>query len=78
MASLATLAIGFLARPIGGLFFGVLGDRMGRKWILMITIALMGGSGTLIGVLPTADAIGIWAPVLLVLLRVLQGFGAGA
>ena len=78
VASLATLAIGFLARPIGGLFFGTLGDRLGRKWVLMITIALMGGASTLIGVLPTADAIGVWAPILLILLRVCQGFGAGA
>ena len=78
VASLATLAIGFLARPIGGLFFGTLGDRLGRKWVLMITIALMGGASTLIGVLPTADAIGVWAPILLILLRICQGFGAGA
>ncbi|HEY5788424.1 MAG TPA: MFS transporter [Microlunatus sp.] len=78
VASLATLAIGFLARPIGGLFFGTLGDKLGRKWVLMITIALMGGSSFLIGVLPTADQIGIWAPLLLVFLRICQGFGAGA
>ncbi len=78
VASLGTLAIGFLARPIGGLFFGTLGDKLGRKWVLMITIALMGGSSFLIGVLPTADQIGIWAPILLVVLRLFQGFGAGA
>jgi MFS transporter, MHS family, metabolite:H+ symporter len=78
VASFATLAIGFLARPIGGLFFGVLGDKLGRKWILMITIALMGGASTLIGVLPTGAQAGIWAPILLVTLRILQGFGAGA
>ena len=78
VASFATLAIGFFARPIGGLFFGTLGDRLGRKWILMITIALMGGSSTLIGVLPTGAQVGIWAPILLVVLRILQGFGAGA
>ena len=78
VASLATLAIGFLARPLGGLFFGTLGDRLGRKWVLMITIALMGGASTLIGVLPTADQIGVWAPILLVFLRICQGFGAGA
>ena len=78
VASLATLAIGFLARPIGGLFFGTLGDKLGRKWVLMITIALMGGSSFLIGVLPTADQIGVWAPLLLVFLRICQGFGAGA
>ena len=78
VASLGTLAIGFLARPIGGLFFGTLGDKLGRKWVLMITIALMGGSSFLIGVLPTADQIGVWAPLLLVFLRICQGFGAGA
>lgn len=78
VASFATLAIGFFARPVGGLFFGVLGDRLGRKWILMITIALMGGSSTLIGVLPTGEQVGILAPILLVTLRILQGFGAGA
>ena len=78
VASLATLAIGFLARPLGGLFFGTLGDRLGRKWVLMITIALMGGSSTLIGVLPTADQVGVLAPILLVVLRIAQGFGAGA
>jgi MHS family metabolite:H+ symporter-like MFS transporter len=78
VASLGTLAIGFLARPIGGLFFGTMGDKLGRKWVLMITIALMGGASTLIGVLPTADQIGIWAPILLVVLRLFQGFGAGA
>ena len=78
VASLATLAIGFLARPLGGLFFGALGDRLGRKWVLMITIALMGGSSTLIGVLPTAAHVGILAPILLVVLRIAQGFGAGA
>ncbi len=77
-ASFATLAIGFFARPIGGLFFGSLGDKLGRKWILMITILLMGGSSTLIGVLPTGAQVGIWAPILLVVLRLLQGFGAGA
>lgn len=78
VASLATLAIGFVARPLGGILFGTLGDRLGRKWILMITIALMGGASTLIGVLPTADQIGAWAPLLLVFLRICQGFGAGA
>jgi MHS family metabolite:H+ symporter-like MFS transporter len=78
VASLATLAIGFLARPLGGIFFGTLGDRLGRKWILMITIALMGGASTLIGLLPTADQLGVWAPILLIFLRICQGFGAGA
>ncbi|MGI5131360.1 MFS transporter [Pseudonocardia sp. CA-107938] len=78
VASLATLAVGFVARPVGGLFFGTLGDRLGRKWVLMVTIALMGGASTLIGVLPTGAQVGFWAPVLLVVLRFAQGFGAGA
>ncbi len=76
--SFATYAVGFIARPIGGLFFGVMGDRLGRKWVLMITILLMGGSSLLVGLLPTADTIGAWAPILLVILRLAQGFGAGA
>ncbi|MGJ8526208.1 putative transporter YdfJ [Halomonadaceae bacterium LMG 33818] len=77
-AGFATYAVGFMARPLGGIFFGALGDRLGRKAILIITIALMGGSTTLIGILPTGQTIGIAAPILLVLLRVLQGLGAGA
>ena len=78
VASFATYGVGFLARPLGGLFFGTLGDRLGRKTVLVITIGLMGGASTLVGVLPTFDAIGIWAPILLVVLRLAQGFGAGA
>lgn len=76
--SFATYAVGFLARPLGGLFFGVMGDRLGRKWILTMTIAIMGLSSTFVGLLPTAATIGVWAPILLVVLRLLQGFGAGA
>lgn len=76
--SFATYAVGFLARPVGGLFFGALGDRLGRKWVLTVTILLMGGSSLLVGLIPTAETIGIWAPILLVLLRLAQGFGAGA
>jgi MHS family metabolite:H+ symporter-like MFS transporter len=78
VASFATFGVGFLARPLGGMFFGALGDKMGRKAILILTIALMGGASTLIGVLPTGETIGVWAPILLVILRLLQGFGAGA
>jgi MHS family metabolite:H+ symporter-like MFS transporter len=76
--SFATYAVGFLARPLGGLFFGTMGDKLGRKWILTMTIAIMGLSSTLVGLLPTAATIGVWAPILLVVLRLLQGFGAGA
>src|SRR5690606_6261125 len=78
VAAFATFGVGFLARPFGGLFFGVLGDKLGRKWVLVVTILLMGGASTAIGLLPTYDAVGLWAPVLLVLMRLLQGFGAGA
>ena len=78
IASFATFGVGFVARPLGGLFFGTIGDRLGRKWVLVVTIVLMGGASTLVGVLPTYATIGIWAPILLVFLRLCQGFGAGA
>ncbi|MEE1621302.1 MFS transporter [Zafaria sp. Z1313] len=75
--ALATFAISFLVRPLGGLVWGPLGDKLGRKTILAATILLMSGATFLIGVLPTFEAIGIWAPILLVLLRMLQGFSTG-
>ncbi|MFT8639989.1 MFS transporter [Bifidobacterium sp.] len=78
IASFATFGVGFLARPLGALVFGSIGDRLGRKQVLITTILLMGGSTTLIGLLPTGEQIGMWAPILLVLLRLIQGFGAGA
>jgi len=78
LASFATFAVGFLARPFGGLFFGHFGDRWGRKPVLVATLLLVGGSTFLIGLLPTYAQVGIWAPVLLLVLRLLQGFGAGA
>lgn len=78
IASFGTYAVGFAARPIGGIVFGHLGDRLGRKIILIITIALMGGSSMLIGLLPTYDVAGIWGAILLVTLRIFQGLGAGA
>lgn len=78
IASLATFGVGFVARPVGGIVFGALGDRLGRKWVLVATILLMGGASTAVGLLPTYDSIGLWAPVLLVVLRILQGLGAGA
>lgn len=77
LASWATLGISFLFRPLGAIVAGHLGDRLGRKRLLVLTLLLMGGATFLIGVLPTYAAIGVWAPVLLVLLRVLQGFSAG-
>ena len=78
IASFATFGVGFVARPLGGLYFGAVGDRLGRKKVLVSTILLMGGSTTLVGALPTYDSIGVWAPILLVILRLCQGFGAGA
>jgi MHS family shikimate/dehydroshikimate transporter-like MFS transporter len=78
IASFATYTVGFLVRPLGGIVFGWMGDRIGRKPVLMITLLMMGISTTLIGCLPTYDTIGIWAPILLLLLRVVQGLGAGA
>ncbi|OLL72812.1 L-Proline/Glycine betaine transporter ProP [Pseudonocardia sp. Ae168_Ps1] len=78
LASFSAYAVGFLARPLGGLFFSRYGDRLGRKWVLVATLLLMGGSTMLIGLLPTYGTIGILAPALLVLCRFFQGFGAGA
>lgn len=78
LAAFATFGVGFVARPLGGLVFGHLGDRIGRKPVLVLTLLLVGGGTFLIGFLPTYDQIGLWAPALLVLLRLIQGFGAGA
>ncbi len=77
LAAFATYAVGFLARPLGGIVLGNMGDKLGRKKMLIFTIVLMGVATTLIGVLPNYGAIGVWAPILLILLRLLQGFGAG-
>lgn len=78
LSSFATYSIGFLARPLGALFFGRLGDRRGRKYVLVVTVTLMGLATCGIGLLPTYGTIGIWAPILLIVLRMTQGFGAGA
>ncbi|MEJ7631777.1 MAG: MFS transporter [Rubrobacteraceae bacterium] len=78
MAAFGTFALGFFARPLGGIIFGSLGDRLGRKTVLIITLLLMGIATTLMGLLPSYATIGIWAPILLLLLRILQGLGAGA
>ncbi|MFE3445920.1 MFS transporter [Nocardia sp. NPDC059180] len=77
LAAFATFAVGFGARPVGGLLFGHFGDRVGRRTTLVVSLILMGVSSTLIGVLPTYDTIGFWAPVLLVVLRLIQGVGLG-
>ncbi|MDP9901944.1 MFS family permease [Variovorax ginsengisoli] len=75
--SLATIGIAFLFRPLGAVICGYLGDRFGRRAMLVITLTLIGSATGLIGLLPTYASIGIWAPILLILLRILQGFSAG-
>jgi metabolite-proton symporter len=77
LAALTTYAVGFVARPLGGIIIGHFGDRIGRKSMLVLTLIIMGVATFLIGVLPTYDQIGPMAAVLLVLLRVAQGFGVG-
>src|SRR3954462_14464715 len=77
LASFATYAVGFAARPVGAAIFGHWGDRIGRKATLISTLPLMGIASVLIGVMPTYGTIGVWAPTLLVVLRVLQGIGVG-
>ncbi|MFT3875214.1 MAG: MFS transporter [Propioniciclava sp.] len=72
-----TYGAGYVARPIGGIFFGRLGDRIGRKRVLVYTLVLIGVATFLIGVLPTYQQAGVWAPILLVFLRFLQGVGVG-
>lgn len=78
IASMATYGVGYIARPLGAWYFGRLGDRIGRTRVLYVTIALMGLATTLIGALPTYAQVGLLAPLLLVVLRLVQGFGAGA
>ena len=75
--SFATFATGFLARPIGAIIFGHYGDRIGRKNALVVTLYMMGISSALMGLIPSYDSIGILAPILLVLLRLIQGIGIG-
>jgi MHS family shikimate/dehydroshikimate transporter-like MFS transporter len=73
----ATFAVGFLARPLGGVIFGHFGDRLGRKNMLVMTLMIMGVATFLIGLLPTYQEIGVLAPILMLMLRVLQGIGLG-
>jgi len=77
LKTFAVFAVAFAFRPLGGIFFGMLGDRIGRKRTLAMTILLMAGATTLIGLLPTYAAIGVAAPILLSLIRCAQGFSAG-
>ncbi|MDR6506588.1 MFS transporter [Arthrobacter oryzae] len=75
--SFALIGISFLFRPLGAVIAGHLGDRLGRKAMLVFTLVMMGAATALIGVLPTYTQIGVWAPILLILLRIIQGFSAG-
>ena len=77
LAAFGTYAVVFVARPLGGAVFGHFGDRTGRKTMLTLTMLIMGAGTFLIGCLPTYDSIGVWAPILLILLRLLQGIGIG-
>src|SRR5882757_1723877 len=77
LAAFATFFIGYCARPLGGVLFGHLGDRIGRKTALLATILIMGFGTVLIGLMPSYEKIGIWAPVGLIILRMLQGIGIG-
>jgi len=77
LLAFATYAVGFIARPLGGIVFGHYGDRIGRKRLLMLSLVLMGVATVLIGCLPTYAQIGIWAPAGLILLRLVQGFAVG-
>ncbi|YCH08781.1 MFS transporter [Arthrobacter sp. alpha11c] len=77
MAAFAGFAVGFAARPLGGIIFGHIGDRLGRKRALVMTLSIMGISTALMGLLPTYAQVGLWAPALLILLRVVQGIAAG-
>ncbi len=77
LAAFATLAAGFIARPIGGIIWGHFGDKVGRKKMLVLSILLMGVATTAVGLLPTYAQIGVWAPILLVVMRLVQGVSAG-
>src|SRR5438874_11306683 len=77
IAYLAPFAVGFVVRPFGALFFGRIGDLVGRKYAFLVTLLIMGGATALIGFLPTYATIGIAAPIILLLIRILQGLALG-
>ena len=77
LATFGVFAVGFLVRPLGGIIFGRIADRVGRKNVLMITIIIMALSAVIIGIMPTYEQIGIWASIILLLVRVIQGFAHG-
>ena len=75
LLAFATYALGFVARPLGGLVFGHYGDKIGRKTMLYLTLLIMGAATAVIGILPTYDTLGVWAAILLIACRLVQGFG---
>lgn len=77
LATFAVFLVSFIVRPLGGIYFGKLGDKLGRKKILALTVLLMSGSTAAIGLIPNYESIGIWAPILLVIIRCIQGLSAG-
>ncbi len=77
IAYLSTFAVGFIVRPFGAIFFGHIGDLVGRKYAFLVTMVLMGGATAAIGLLPTYQTIGMAAPIILILIRVLQGLALG-
>jgi MFS family permease len=77
LSTLATFATGFIIRPFGAIFFGRIGDLVGRKYAFLMTLLLMGGSTALIGMLPSYEDVGIWAPIMLLTLRLVQGLALG-
>lgn len=77
LATFAVFLVSFIVRPLGGIYFGKLGDRVGRKKILALTVLLMSGSTAAIALIPNYESIGIWAPILLIIIRCIQGLSAG-
>src|SRR5690606_3823186 len=77
IGAFATFAVGFVARPLGAIVFGHFGDRIGRKKMLVFSLVGMGAATTVVGLLPTYAQIGVWAPILLVVMRLIQGFCVG-
>jgi MFS transporter, MHS family, shikimate and dehydroshikimate transport protein len=77
LLAFATYALGFVARPLGGLVFGHYGDKIGRKTMLYLTLLIMGTATAVIGILPTYETLGVWAAILLIGCRLIQGFGLG-
>ena len=77
LLAFGTYALGFIARPLGGLVFGHYGDKIGRKTMLYLTLLIMGVATAAIGLIPTYETLGVWAPILLIGCRLIQGFGLG-